>query len=132
MRRLLTALFFLFALSLANAQDIAREPKGGLRVSEDEVLTKCVLNIDTFPKGFFWADVNGNSWWVLPNPIHRVGDTDLLQVNAFLFYNVRSLASQEGWKVYYSLDEYFDTPEPNESHPPVFLQTDKRDKNTRP
>lgn len=129
MRRLLTTFIAIFAFIVSGAQEIDKEPNGGLPVESDAELAKCIMAIDAFPQGFYWADVNGNSWWVLPNPIHRVGDTNLLQVNAFLFYNVRTLAFQEGWRVYYSFDEYFDTPETSESHPPVFLQSDNRDKN---
>lgn len=126
MRRLLTTLIATLAVTAALAQEIKGEPAAGLPV-EDSFLAECIMAIDAFPNGFYWADVDGNSWWVLPNPIHRVGDTALLQVNAFLFYNVRDLARQEGWRVYYSLDEYLDNPEPSESHPPVFLQSGKRE-----
>lgn len=130
MRKMLITIVTLLCLcAVVNAQEYLRIPKGGLPVGRDSALDECILNIDAFPNGFYWADLEGHSWWVLPNPIRRVGDTQLLQVNAYLHYDVRGLARQEGWPVFSSLDEYLATPAPSEAHPPVFLQSDKPAKN---
>lgn len=131
MRRLLTIIVVLLAtFAVARAQEFAKEPEGGMWAYSDGALTDCVMNIGLFDKGFYWVSREGYSWWVLENPILRIGDTQLLQVNAFLYYDVLALARQQGWPVHESLDSYLRscTPGSTDSHPPVFLQSDKRDK----
>ena len=124
MRKLITTLLAVFVSLAAYAQndDILPMPKDGLPVGKDSNLSELILNAGFFENGFFWSDLKGHSWWVHENPLLRISDTNLLQVNAYLYDNVRKLALQKGWKVYYSLYEYLDNPDTDDTHPPVFLQ----------
>lgn len=132
MRPLLTTLIAILAVTIAGAQDFSRETHEILDC-KDEYLYNCMLNIGMYPHGFIWVDLHGHSWWVLENPAITYDravseEFSFLTVNAFLSYNALDLARQEGWPVFSGRDILTYTPGPNESHPPVFLQTDKHDK----
>lgn len=136
MKKILTTLIAILAVFVSKAQDVSKESHE-IWDCMDEYLDECMLSIEMYPRGFIWVDIHGHSWWVLENPAityDRAVSEEFahLTVSAFLSYNALDLARQEGWPVFSGRDILLYTPEPNESHPPVFLQTDKHDKSNRP
>lgn len=127
---------FLFSIS-TNAQNEYSEPfdewhRNTMR--RNEHLIQCTSNIGLFPKGFYWVDLHGHTWYYEANPYHDGSSEDirLAAICTVTFVPIPYEELREAYlaergrnlREYYELHSYSYTHPSNEPDPPVFRQND--------